>query len=1064
MAHISFLPAELVAIVSDLLCSDLNDLNYLARTCRRLHDLVNPRLYIEAVEHSCFRAPFLAAQDGIFGTMERLMNAGLANHIRSFQQPDFVAQVPISVGPLELGRWAGSTGSINDVVHYACEVGPYVLLKPAMCSKGSISGGADCVSDSNSFFVSHRLRMSRPTIPRDVSARDYSGTSDLFVTPNCTAFLPELPTRFPRPSLFGPSISAQENVTWSPLHAASANGHLRIIEILLDNGFDINAPSFAYCWCESMQTYATDACFPPPSIRESTNSSGHHYGQFRLWTPLHHAICHGQNEAAMMLLRRGAAVSLEALLTLELICRYGTTYSEKKNPVTALHLAAGLGELDLVKFIVDSGFQTNLEIEDEQCLTPVLWAFKNGHYSTTVSWLLSRGANINFKPRDCAHNAFLCSSIDYGHYEQASRLLDLGARPDRQMFLAVDSTLLHKACCGAIQLGPDDLSYVRLGFRPFRKVRREESLQSRLEQYSNHTEKQRLQLIKKLLGVGAILDSSLCYDYTPFELAVKYHLIGAAECLLASGAKIRLSSFVRTITDCLTIFEKRPSQLPSSVMDMFQLLIAHKVEGMPRTDMLGKCLHILLSMHPRDSLPDLYAVDCRPDETFMVLSVDIVQLLLRRGASPGFCDLSDYTAFKHACDRGAFSAAKVMLISGYRPSSWEIGGIVLQSMENHDVPALKFALGLRPDILNTVTLPGKCLLSLLRRRPACLKEILGCLMGADSCFLIELYWKSTSELLETLGWACTESHVPTMNVLIRSEAIANLATKPAIMSWLLGNVLRRRRRNFGHRSRLNALRAAKLLLQAGADALMDIKFEHAVALRLKGEPKPADFIATSAIGLAIDQKDFEAVDMILNHCPQIFRPIPRLACLNFLHYAVRNILRIVHWDDGSDSAVRTYHVITRLVRSGVDPSATDRYGCSSLAYLMQICAEIYGDCEVDIPDDAIPHDATELFTRLTRLLWYEEVDVSVHSKDCDSIQESLQKLQGNGAEVQEAEDSPQSFASPSIVVRRALADAVVGTVRIAEGEGGKKVLELLPDDGRLFLSSRFMSEGYIGAN
>lgn len=168
-----------------------------------------------------------------------------------------------------------------------------------------------------------------------------------------------------------------------------------------------------------------------------------------------------------MLLCRGAAVSLETVPTAELIRRRGVDHFEDRkstNSVTALHLAAGLGNLDLVKFIVESGFQTNLEIEDDQCLTPVFWAFKNGHYSTTVPWLLSRGADINFTPRDCAQNGLLCLYIYYGHYEQASHLLDLGARPGRQELLAVDSTLLHQACCGAVQRGPIDLSTSKHGF------------------------------------------------------------------------------------------------------------------------------------------------------------------------------------------------------------------------------------------------------------------------------------------------------------------------------------------------------------------------------------------------------------------------------------------------------------------------------------------------------------------------------------------------------------------------------------------------------------------------
>lgn len=922
--------------------------------------------------------------------------------------------------------------------------------------------------DDESVVFLPRLRISSPTIQRNVPAWDSLGSSGLFATPD-GAVLPELPARLPWPGPRTPTKKVKarrghrwdlKGVFWSPLHAAAANGHLQIIELLLDNGFEINAPSYAYCWCQRIRTYATDAGFPSPKapdeIWERVSPFETPYGQRPLWTPLHHAICHGQYEAAKMLLCRGAAVSLEIVLTRQLVRRHDLDHikdPKRTNSVTALHLAAGLGNLDLVKFIVESGFQTNLEIEDDQCLTPVFWAFKNGHYSTTVPWLLSRGADINFTPKDCAQNGLLFSSIDYGHYEQASRLLDLGARPARQKLLAVDITLLHLACCGAIQLGPIDLSTSRHGFQPYHKTVREDTLHSRLEQYSNHTEKQRVRLIKKLLSTGAVLDSPSWGNYTPLELAVKHHLISTAECLPASGAKIRASSFVRTIIDCFATFEECPSRWWTPVMDMFQLLIAHGVEGMSRPEMLGTCLHIMLSKHPRDSRLDSYSPSYLPAKPHADLlerearakgrdiTRDIVQFLLRRDADPGFCDLSDYTAFQHACDKGAFSAVKAMMMSGYRPSSWEISGIVLQSMENDGVAALRFALGLQPEIFNKVTFQGKCLLSLLRRQPDCIRETLDCLTEADLRFSSKLHWGSNSELLETLGWACIKPHVPIMKGLIRSVATANLATKPAIMSRLLGAVIWRRPTT-SHRFGPNTLRVAKLLLEAGADALMSINFKHVVSPQTPCEPKTVNFVPISAIGIAIDLNDFEVVDIILNHCPQIFRPCPKLVHLELLHLAVREMPFGDDWE-GLESTVRAGHVITQLVHHGADLSATDTHGCSPLAYLMQMCAGSSRHCEVDIPGDA-----AELFPRLIRLLWYEKVDVSAHSNDCDSIQESSQKLEGNGAEVQSAEDgSLYSSAPPTVGGRRALADAVAKTVRIVEREDGKKVLELLPDEG-----------------
>ncbi|KAI4518781.1 ankyrin, partial [Schizophyllum commune Loenen D] len=74
------------------------------------------------------------------------------------------------------------------------------------------------------------------------------------------------------------------------------------------------------------------------------------------WTPLHHAACNGQLEAAALLIERGANINARERL-------------DKRTP---LHLAAEHGHRDLTKFLLD---QTETsESQDDRGRTPLYYA------------------------------------------------------------------------------------------------------------------------------------------------------------------------------------------------------------------------------------------------------------------------------------------------------------------------------------------------------------------------------------------------------------------------------------------------------------------------------------------------------------------------------------------------------------------------------------------------------------------------------------------------------------------------------------------------------------------
>lgn len=63
--------------------------------------------------------------------------------------------------------------------------------------------------------------------------------------------------------------------------------------------------------------------------------------------------------------------------------------------MTALHLAAKAGQLDICRIILDTG-KVNVNILDDGGWTPLVWAAEHQHLSV-VKFLLERGSNPNLR-------------------------------------------------------------------------------------------------------------------------------------------------------------------------------------------------------------------------------------------------------------------------------------------------------------------------------------------------------------------------------------------------------------------------------------------------------------------------------------------------------------------------------------------------------------------------------------------------------------------------------------------------------------------------------------------
>jgi len=155
----------------------------------------------------------------------------------------------------------------------------------------------------------------------------------------------------------------------TPLFYASTQGNLKVAQLLIKHGADVNAQ--------------------------------HSVG----WRPLHTASYHGHLEILRFLIRSGADVN-----------------SREPNNLAPLHLASEYGHLEVVRALLESGADPNVWSWDG---TPLFEALKFGRLEI-VPLLLEYGADIN--AADQFGGTLLHLASRTGSREVAERLLEHGAK------------------------------------------------------------------------------------------------------------------------------------------------------------------------------------------------------------------------------------------------------------------------------------------------------------------------------------------------------------------------------------------------------------------------------------------------------------------------------------------------------------------------------------------------------------------------------------------------------------------------------------------------------------
>lgn len=205
-------------------------------------------------------------------------------------------------------------------------------------------------------------------------------------------------------------------VSYTPLHLAARGGHEAVVTFLLDNGADIDGPARLLCQCNASNEGFSHLQAPPPIPH---------------WSPLHTAICHGQEGVARLLVRRNASLTIsrngEPLAPFTTGGCYSRSMSFSNFP-TALYFAVQRGMRAVVDELAErTDFDVN-ERDGAGCTAlyhAVDLACQGVEAAATtnslVPLLISLGADLDL--RDSYSRDPLTRALMLGHFRVARGML-----------------------------------------------------------------------------------------------------------------------------------------------------------------------------------------------------------------------------------------------------------------------------------------------------------------------------------------------------------------------------------------------------------------------------------------------------------------------------------------------------------------------------------------------------------------------------------------------------------------------------------------------------------------
>jgi len=197
-------------------------------------------------------------------------------------------------------------------------------------------------------------------------------------------------------------VNKKDDLDWSPLHHASFQGHIEVVEFLIKSGAETNTlDNFGY-------------------------------------TPLHRAALRGHIEVTKILIDAGAdlnkmsakgftplalAVRVNQKEMMEHLIFKGADVNLRQGDGDApLHTASVFGRKEIIELLLSNNADVN--VRRRYNITPLHFAAAGGHQET-IEILIERGAELNIKTRSGAtplHYALSC-----GHKEIVNLLVSKGA-------------------------------------------------------------------------------------------------------------------------------------------------------------------------------------------------------------------------------------------------------------------------------------------------------------------------------------------------------------------------------------------------------------------------------------------------------------------------------------------------------------------------------------------------------------------------------------------------------------------------------------------------------------
>ena len=234
-------------------------------------------------------------------------------------------------------------------------------------------------------------------------------------------------------------IFKESNSRFSAVHSASKNGHTEAVRILLEHGADVSKVYFSVG--SPLTTAARNGHLEIVQMLLK-NGGGLNKGGISGWISLHHVVAGGHLDVVECLLQKGgnilAKTNLEGKSVLHmathlemarLLVEQGADIHARgyDRSCTPLHVAAGLGQSDIVDYLLNQG----ADINKPNCYgkTALNYAFEAGH-ATTAKILIDRGCDFEVKNEGNCNRRLLESVTTQGFTGVVQLFLERGLSVD----------------------------------------------------------------------------------------------------------------------------------------------------------------------------------------------------------------------------------------------------------------------------------------------------------------------------------------------------------------------------------------------------------------------------------------------------------------------------------------------------------------------------------------------------------------------------------------------------------------------------------------------------------